>query len=451
MPSAARNLANLLGGSATIPQEKLGSDISTIEQVATTAQLSDTGNSVGDQRVVGNNLFIWNGSGWFRIALINETPTWDSGGQPNGTYELDSNQNPTVITLAATDPDGLDINYSYVTSGQMDSMATISQDSSIFTITPVIQDSFNAGQDFTGSITFRASDGVNILPQVSSFTLSFTTREAWAPSGAEFNTSINVSTLSTNGGGPTINDAASLAFKPDGTRMFVLRATNISERVVQFDLSTAWDLSTASYAGDTGINQVPSNKSLGIHFKPDGTRFYSVSYASNRINLFYYNLSTAWDVSSHGVAGGNSNGSTSFSGLSLPRDLYIKPDGTKVYIVALDASAPGVWTLSTPWEFTGGVSIDTSTRNTVSGMDATSVTFKSDGTLMFILDKTDNRLVRYTLSTAWDPSSGTITDELDMSTLGITLGNSEWITFSEDGTRMYYTKDTSTVYEYLLE
>ena len=59
MPSAARNLANLLGGSATIPQEKLGSDISTIEQVATTAQLSDAGNSVGDQRVVGNNLYIW--------------------------------------------------------------------------------------------------------------------------------------------------------------------------------------------------------------------------------------------------------------------------------------------------------------------------------------------------------------------------------------------------------
>jgi len=125
MPSAARNLANLLGGSATIPQEKLGSDISTIEQVATTAQLSDTGNSIGDQRVVGNNLYIWNGSGWFRIALINETPTWDSGGQPNGTYELDSNQNPTVISLAATDPDGLTINYSYVTSGQMDSLSTI--------------------------------------------------------------------------------------------------------------------------------------------------------------------------------------------------------------------------------------------------------------------------------------------------------------------------------------
>ena len=173
MPSAARNLANLLGGSATIPQEKLGSDISTIEQVATTAQLSDTGNSVGDQRVVGNNLYIWNGSGWFRIALINETPTWDSGGQPNATYDLssDSPQTATTITLAATDPDGLAINYSYVTGGSMDSIATIGQDSSVFTITPKTE--AQAPDGGTGTITFRASDGINIIPQVSSFTLSF--------------------------------------------------------------------------------------------------------------------------------------------------------------------------------------------------------------------------------------------------------------------------------------
>jgi len=173
MPSAARNLANLLGGSATIPQEKLGSDISTIEQVATTAQLSDIGNSVGDQRVVGNSLYIWNGTGWFRIALINETPTWDSGGQPLSSYDLssDSPQTATTITLAATDPDGLPINYSYVTGGSMDSIGTISQDSSVFTITPKTE--VQAPDGGTGTITFRATDGVNILPQVSSFTLSF--------------------------------------------------------------------------------------------------------------------------------------------------------------------------------------------------------------------------------------------------------------------------------------
>jgi hypothetical protein len=215
MPSAARNLANLLGGSATIPQEKLGSDISTIEQVATTAQLSDTGNSVGDQRVVGNNLFIWNGSGWFRIALINETPTWDSGGQPLSEYNLDgdSPQTATTITLAATDPDGLPINYSYVTGGSMDSIATVSQDSSVFTITPKTE--AQAPDGGTGSITFRATDGVNILPQVSSFTLQFTDYTLKDNSAIyyDFSTNITSGTTVTNDG--QINDAD--GYSSDGT------------------------------------------------------------------------------------------------------------------------------------------------------------------------------------------------------------------------------------------
>ena len=173
LPPKIETFSQSVSETGKIEATALGDDVSTIEQVSDIDALSATGNTVGDQRVVGNTLYIWNGVGWYRIALINETPTWDSGGQPNTTYELDSNQNPTVITLAATDPEGFPINYSYITSGQMDSMATISQDSSVFTITPIVQDSFNDGLEFTGSITFRASDGVNIIPSVSSFTLSF--------------------------------------------------------------------------------------------------------------------------------------------------------------------------------------------------------------------------------------------------------------------------------------
>jgi hypothetical protein len=145
--------------------------------VATSADLPNTGNDVGDQAFVQetNRLYIWSGSGWYNIALINTTPTWDSNGQPESSYvlDVDSPQDATVITLAASDPEGIPITYEYITSGQMDSIATVSQDSSVFTITPKTEAQVPDGG--TGSITFRASDGVNILPQVSSFTLNFST------------------------------------------------------------------------------------------------------------------------------------------------------------------------------------------------------------------------------------------------------------------------------------
>ena len=178
MVSKALSLAKLLGDNNKLSTDTFGDDVSTIEQASSTDVLTNLGNAVGDQRLVGSNLYIWNGTGWYRIALINQTPTWDSGGQPLSLYALDADspQDTTIITLAASDPDGLPISYSYVTSGSMDSMATISQDSSVFTITPKTVTEVGEGAELTGSITFRASDGVNILPSVSSFTLSFITR-----------------------------------------------------------------------------------------------------------------------------------------------------------------------------------------------------------------------------------------------------------------------------------
>ena len=174
MPTKAFSQAKLLGTDNTISVTSLSADIPITEKLTTVADLPSTG-VIGEQAFVEetNRLYIWNGSGWYNIALINTTPTWDSGGQPLSSYDLssDSPQTSTTITLAATDPDGLPINYSYVTGGSMDSMATISQDSSVFTITPKTE--AQAPDGGTGTITFRASDGVNIIPYVSSFNLSF--------------------------------------------------------------------------------------------------------------------------------------------------------------------------------------------------------------------------------------------------------------------------------------
>ena len=176
LPPKIETFSQSVSNTGKIENAALGDDVSTIEQVSDVSLLTASGNSVGDQRIVGNNLYIWNGSGWYRIALINETPTWDVGGQPEATYILSSDtpQTATTITLAATDPDGLPINYSHVIGGSMDSMATITQDSSVFTIIPKTEAQLDSeAGPHTGTITFRASDGVNILPYVSSFTLTF--------------------------------------------------------------------------------------------------------------------------------------------------------------------------------------------------------------------------------------------------------------------------------------
>ena len=160
---------------------------------ATLAELPLSGNDAGSQAFVSENnrLYIWNGSGWYNIALINTAPSITSGGA--GTYELASDGTPTVITLQATDPEGVPITWSYsVTSGSLTNgggaTATVSQADNVFTITPTTTSDY--GGEF--SLTFTASDGINIATDVNSFTLAFVS-PYWK------NLALSIGTSSTNG------------------------------------------------------------------------------------------------------------------------------------------------------------------------------------------------------------------------------------------------------------
>jgi len=138
---------------------------------ATVDALPTSGNITGAQAYVsGNNrLYIWNGTGWYNIALINTAPTISG---VNAAYELATDGSSTSVVITATDPEGLPLTYSIVSDTSGD-IATVTQgvggNTDIFTITPTT----NTENGGTFSLTFRASDGVNIATAVSEFTLVF--------------------------------------------------------------------------------------------------------------------------------------------------------------------------------------------------------------------------------------------------------------------------------------
>ena len=138
---------------------------------ASVDNLPTSGNITGSQAFVSgtNRLYIWNGSGWYNIALINNTPTISGA---SSSYALAIDGTATTVTLTATDPEGLPITYS-IASDTSGNIATVAQgtgsNTNVFTITP----STNTAHAGTFSLTFRASDGVNLATAVSSFTLQF--------------------------------------------------------------------------------------------------------------------------------------------------------------------------------------------------------------------------------------------------------------------------------------
>ena len=144
---------------------------SSVTVYATVDLLPLSGNSAGDQALVTatNRLYIWNGSGWYNIALINTNPSISGA---SSSYALATDGTATTVTITATDPEGLPITYS-IASDTSGNIATVAQgtgaNTNVFTVTPSTN-SANAG---IFSLTFRASDGVNIATAVSEFTLQF--------------------------------------------------------------------------------------------------------------------------------------------------------------------------------------------------------------------------------------------------------------------------------------
>jgi len=82
-------------------------------------------------------------------------------------------------------------------------------------------------------------------------------------------------------------------FKPDGTKMFVIGSAY--DTVFQYSLGTVWDVSTASYDSKSFDVYSQDSRPTGVFFKPDGTKMFVIGPVNDKV--FQYSLGTAWDVS----------------------------------------------------------------------------------------------------------------------------------------------------------
>jgi hypothetical protein len=191
------------------------------------------------------------------------------------------------------------------------------------------------------------------------------------------------------------------AFNYDGTKMYISYYDGNNTNFVppeQFDLSTPWDVSTAVprvkklYLGDQ------ETEPHGIYVKPDGTKFYIIGSAGDDVNE--YNMSTPFDVSTGVFSQKFSVGAQEIA----PYGIEFKPDGTKMYVVGAAGDDINEYDLSTPWD----VSTASYNQNfSVSAQEITpmAVRFKPDGTKMYVTGSTGDDVNEYDLSTPWDVST----------------------------------------------
>ena len=128
-------------------------------------------------------------------------------------------------------------------------------------------------------------------------------------------------------------------FNPDGTRMYLTNSRTNSSSIEQFDLSIPFQISTASYSGTKDISSRFSGSVYGITFGNGGTQMFIGHYSDGRV--VEYSLSTPYDVSTATLTANNGN---VFS-LSTPTDIVFSTAFDKVFIFRYGQSSVYEYTI----------------------------------------------------------------------------------------------------------
>jgi hypothetical protein len=225
----------------------------------------------------------------------------------------------------------------------------------------------------------------------------------------------------------------------DGTKLFATRRLGAS--LYQYDLSTAWDVSSASYI--RGIGFSPDSEPHDCSLNPTGTRIFVTGGQQNAIHQG--TLGTPWNLSTFASSG--SLTVTSQDG--TPVSHSFNDDGTRLFVLGRDNSAVFAYTLSTAWDVTTGTydSVSFSVASQVT--TETGLEFSPDGTQMFVVDSGTDAVYQYNLGTAWDISTASYSD-ISLSVSGQDTSPSD-IQIRPDSGQLYISgEQNNRVYEYSL-
>ena len=299
----------------------------------------------------------------------------------------------------------------------------------------------NGKPQYSGSsknVTSEESEGVNFLSFKPDGTkmyvggsaygtvFQYTLSTPWEPSTASYDS------VSLDNSGQE-DDIYSGYFKPDGTELYLTASTNTgsTDSISQYTLSSAWDLSTASYTNDLDISTEVTSP-VGTYIKPDGSRLYVTDRFSAKI--YEYDLATNWDIST-----ATYNSVSIALTISGPAGLYFKDDGSALYIAYFDSLRR--YNLSTNWDLSTTLFSEDVYSTRVEGQTAgaDSIFFKPDGLSVYFGNSSDD-ILKHDLNAAWDLYS--FSNDIDIASSSNLVINAQTLnatafSFDDIGTKIY--------------
>ncbi len=209
----------------------------------------------------------------------------------------------------------------------------------------------------------------------------------------DLTTASYVQTLDTSG---KDNSNTDCFIKGDGTSIYVIGSGG--DKVYQWNLSTPYDLSSASSIGEISVaakELIPQ----ALYFSDDGTHMY-VGGAND--DIYQYDLGTAWLVSTalYSKVYDASGEETDIKGVCFAKN------GEKMYICGITGDDVNEYDINPAWDVSSATWVRV---EDTSGVDNAprGIAMSNDGVYMYICGDQYNRIWRWTLSTPYNISTAT--------------------------------------------
>lgn len=178
-----------------------------------------------------------------------------------------------------------------------------------------------------------------------------------------------------------VDDYHALAISPNGSKLYAGGDRYIRE----FSFGSSWNVSTLTLTSSFQVTD--SNDILGVTFTSDGKKMYVFEENAGR-DIKEYSLTTAWDLTTASYVR-----TAVYSG-SLGVNIFIKPDGKKFYVA--DFTDSKLYQYSLPME--GNLSSLTAESSLSVNSQPWPFTFSTDGRYFYVVSNADKDIYQYEMT-----------------------------------------------------
>ena len=291
------------------------------------------------------------------------------------------------------------------------------------------------------SVSFNASGSkMYILGLENESILQYTLSSAYDPASAIYDgnsKSFNLSSYEEN--------PSKLCFSKEGSKVFAIGSQK--NEILEFRLSTNFDVSTASHSGDSESLKVPCGTTPAFDVDTSGTKLFVLEHKSTYIST--YNIATPFDFSTARSIGATTEFSLS-SYDSLPQGMIFSTDGDKMFLIGSAQGSIAEFALPSPYDITNASYNGLSEEFSVISEDTIpkALRFNNDGSKMYVLGIGDTAIIEYLLDSGFDISTASYNGELSVS---LQVASPSGFSFNDDGTKLFILGTASrSVVEYSL-